>query len=66
MSGVAQSTADRFTTRELIEEATREASIRRHLFGKQVRAGRMDQREADRRIDLMEAIARRLSRTAHF
>ncbi len=66
MSGVAQSTADRFTPRGRIEEASRGAGIRRHLCGKQVRAGRMDQREADRRIDLMEAIARRLSRTAHF
>lgn len=57
--------ADRFTTRELIEEATREARMRRHVYGKQVRAGRMDPKDADRKIDLMEAIARRLTRTAH-
>lgn len=56
---------DRFTTRELIEEATREARLRRQLYAKQVRAGRMDPRDADHRIDLMEAIVRRLTRTAH-
>lgn len=66
MSGAPQiTTADRFTTRELIQEATREVAIRRHVFGKQVRAGRMDQKDADRKIDLMEAIVRRLTRTAH-
>lgn len=58
-------TVDRFTTRELIVEATREVAIRRHVYGKQVRAGRMDPRDADRKIDLMEAIVRRLTRTAH-
>jgi hypothetical protein len=52
--------------RELIEEAHREARMRRQVYAKQVRAGRMEQREADRRIDLMEAIARRLTRTAQF
>ena len=57
--------AERFTQRELIEEAQREASMRRHVYAKQVRAGRMPQAEADRKIDLMEAIARRLTRTAH-
>jgi len=56
---------ERFTTRELIEEATREAGLRRHLYAKQVRSGRMDQRDADRKVDLMEAIVRRLTRTAH-
>lgn len=54
-----------FTNRELIEEAHREAGMRRRVYAKQVRAGRMEQREADRRIDMMEAIARRLTRLAH-
>jgi hypothetical protein len=55
---------DRFPVRELIEEAHREARMRRQVYAKAVRAGRMAQRDADRRIDLMEAIARRLTRTA--
>lgn len=54
-----------FTIRELIAEAEREAGMRRNVYAKQVRAGRMSQRDADRRIDLMEAIVRRLTRTAH-
>lgn len=53
-----------FPVRELIAEAQREARMRRHVYAKQVRAGRMDPRDADRRIDLMEAIARRLTQTA--
>lgn len=56
---------DRFTTRELIEEAERETRMRRHVYEKQVRAGRMTRKEADLRIDKMQAIARRLTRTAH-
>lgn len=66
MAGGAQTgLVDQFTTRELIEEATREARLRRHVYGKQVRAGKMDPKDADRKIDLMEAITRRLTRTAH-
>lgn len=57
---------DRFTNRELIEEAQREAGMRRHVYARQVRAGKMTQAEADRRIDLMEAIARRLTRFIDF
>ena len=53
-----------FPVRDLIAEAQREARMRRQVYAKQVRAGRMDQRDADRKIDLMEAIARRLTRTA--
>ena len=56
---------DRFPVRELIAEAHREVKMRRRVFEKQVRAGRMDRADADLKIDLMEAIARRLSRTAH-
>lgn len=55
---------DRFTIRELIEEAQREATMRRHVYEKQIRAGRMSRERADLQIDLMEAIVRRLTRTA--
>lgn len=54
----------RFGVRELIDEAKREAFMRRRVYPAQVRAGRMSQQDADRRIDMMEAIATRLSRTA--
>lgn len=54
-----------FTMRELIEEAQREGRMRRNVYARQVLAGRMSQGDADRRIDLMEAIARHLTRTAH-
>ena len=65
MANPAPDTApDRFTVRELIEEAQREASMRRHVYEKQIRAGRMSREQADRQIDLMEAIVRRLTRTA--
>lgn len=59
-----RSDSDRFTSRQLIEEAQREARMRRRVYGKQVRAAKMDPKEADERIDMMEAIARRLTRTA--
>lgn len=55
---------DRFTLRELIDEAQREAFMRRRVYPRQVEAGRMTQRDADRRIDLMESIVMRLSKTA--
>jgi len=58
------SVSGRFGVRELIEEAQREAFIRRRVYPNQVRAGRMSQKDADRRIDMMEAIVTRLSRTA--
>lgn len=38
---------ERFTTRELIAEAQREAFIRRRVYAKRVRAGQMDPRDAD-------------------
>lgn len=56
--------SERFGVRELIEEAQREAFMRRRVYPNQVRAGRMKQEDADRRIDLMEAIVTRLTRTA--
>lgn len=57
-------TSGRFGVRELIKEAQREAFMRRRVYPNQVRAGRMSQEDADRRIDLMEAIVTRLTRTA--
>ena len=39
---------DRFTIRELIEEARHEAPMRRHVYEKQIRAGRMSSERADR------------------
>lgn len=58
-------TAKRFTVRELVDEAQREAFLRRRLFVKLVTSGRMTRADADRKIDLMEAIATRLLQTAH-
>lgn len=55
---------ERFHVRELIAEVRREIRMRRSVYPKWVRAGRMDQVEADRQIDLMEAVERRLTRTA--
>ena len=55
---------ERFTVHELIEEAQREASMRRHVYEKQIRAGRMSREQANRRIELTEAVVRRLTRTA--
>lgn len=54
-----------FTVRQLIEEAQRESRMRRNVYARQVIAGRMSQADADHKIDLMEAIARRLTQTAH-
>lgn len=60
-----QKTASRrYGVRELIEEAQREAFMRRRVYPNQVRAGRMSQEDAERRIDMMEAIVTRLTRTA--
>lgn len=56
---------ERFTARELADEARREAFVRRRVYPRQVAAGRMTQADADRRIDMMEAIAVRLTRHAH-
>lgn len=50
----------RFTLRELVDEAMREADMRRRVYPRQVLAGRMTQGQAERNIAKMEAIARRL------
>jgi hypothetical protein len=56
--------SDRFSIMELVDEAKREAFMRRRVYPRQVEQGRMTQEDADRRIDLMEAIVTRLSKTA--
>ena len=48
----------------LIAEAQRELDLRRQFYWTRVRAGKMRQDEADRRIALMEAIVKRLTVTA--
>lgn len=53
--------APNFAPQELAAEAVREAGMRRGVYPRLVRAGKMSQELADRRIALMEAIARRLS-----
>ena len=53
-----------FCIQELIREATREAALRRRAYPKWVRAGRMNQKDADKRIEMMDAIVSRLTRTA--
>jgi hypothetical protein len=65
MTETLQTTSKRFTIRQLVDEAQREAFMRRRYFEKSVAEGRMSRAEADRRIDMMEAIATRLLRTAH-
>lgn len=56
--------SERFSVRELVAEAQREVFMRRRVFPNAVRAGRMSQEDADRRIDMMEAIITRLNRSA--
>jgi hypothetical protein len=53
-----------YRVRELIEEAQRVLEMRRRLYPRCVRDGRMKQQDATRRIELMEAIMRPLTRTA--
>ncbi len=48
----------------LIAEAQRELDLRRQFYWSRVRAGKMRQNEADRRIALMAAIVKRLTATA--
>jgi hypothetical protein len=52
------------TVKALIAEAQRELDLRRQFYWTRVRAGKMRQDEADRRIALMEAIVKRLTVTA--
>lgn len=53
-----------FTVEELIAEATRETAMRREVYERLCMAGKMRRADADRKIALMDAIARRLTRTA--
>ena len=48
----------------LIAEAQRELDLRRQFYWSRVRAGKMRQDEADKRIALMAAIVKRLTVTA--
>ncbi len=48
----------------LIAEAQRELDIRHQYYWSRVRAGKMRQNDADRRITLMAAIVKRLTVTA--
>lgn len=54
----------RFSVRELIEEAQRETRMRRQVYDRRVAAGKMSPVDAQRKIQLMEAIAERLIKTA--
>lgn len=53
-----------FSVKELIGEADRELALRKQFYWSRVRAGRMRQSDADKRIALMEAIVKRLTVTA--
>ena len=53
-----------FSVTALIAEAQRELDMRRQVYWSRVRAGKMRQDEADKRIALMAAIVRRLTVTA--
>ena len=48
----------------LITEAQRELDLRRQFYWSRVRAGKMRQDDADKRIALMHAIVKRLTVTA--
>ena len=48
----------------LIAEAQRELDLRRQFYWSRVRAGKMRQADADKRIALMAAIVKRLTVTA--
>ena len=53
-----------FPITALISEAQRELDLRRQFYWSRVRAGKMRQDEADKRIALMAAIVKRLTVTA--
>ena len=53
-----------FPVTDLITEAQRELDLRRQFYWSRVRAGKMRQAEADKRIALMQAIVKRLTVTA--
>ncbi len=48
----------------LIAQAQRELDLRRQVYWSRVRAGKMRQADADKRIALMAAIVKRLTVTA--
>ena len=45
---------------DMIEEVRRECAMRRDVFGRACREGRMNRRRADRRIEVMDAILKHL------
>jgi len=49
-----------FSVRELAECAERELKLRRRVYANRVDTGRMSEREAQRQIAMMEAIAMQL------
>jgi secreted Zn-dependent insulinase-like peptidase len=53
-----------FSVIALIAEAQRELDMRRQVYWSRVRAGKMRQDEADKRIALMATIVKRLTVTA--
>ena len=53
-----------FSITALITEAQRELDLRRQFYWSRVRAGKMRQDEAEKRIALMAAIVKRLTVTA--
>jgi hypothetical protein len=53
-----------YTIHDPVAGATRELAMRRAVYPGLVARGKLEQGEAQRRIDLMEAIVRRLTRTA--
>ena len=46
--------------RDMIDEVKRECQMRRWLYSTRVSDGRMNRRQADRKIDVMDAILRHL------
>lgn len=56
--------SDLYRIHELVAEAARELGMRREVYPRLVARGSLAPAEARRRIDLMEAIVRRLTRTA--
>ena len=62
MAQITPSGAIQFTA--LIAEAQRELEMRRQVYWSRVRAGKMRQDDADKRIALMAVIVKRLTVTA--
>lgn len=52
-----------YSAAELAAEARRELEMRRRVYPRWVAAGRMSQEQADKKIDLMRAIAENLETT---